>query len=168
MFMLTRAESEALVAGIGRANVIGERREAGQECLDMLSDKLPDSPYILASNLVNELLPFDWALCWVTEWSSFPSHADWNLYYLARRGWGDARELHAAPGHKCFAFEKGNLISLVNIMVNNKWGGFVLPWPSERFLFLSHDGWFRLSGIDIPLARAKFLQAGLKEISTRP
>lgn len=78
-------------------------------------------------------------LLWITEWGIWPSSENWPLYYKLRRGAGDKRQLHEAPGHLFLADEADDLASFAQVVMTNGWGGYILPEADRVNAYFSHD-----------------------------
>ena len=79
-------------------------------------------------------------LLWVTAtriWS-----ANLHLYYRFREGYGDRRLVEQAPGHLFLNYEKTDLLSYLQIIIQNGWDFYALGAEDYARLFVSHDEYF--------------------------
>lgn len=93
-----------------------------------------------AFRLASLFLDGNHTLLWVGDteiWS-----ANLHLYYRFRESYGDRRLVEDAPGHFFLRHEKADLLSFIQILLQNGWDFWVLEPEDYARLFVSHDEWF--------------------------
>ena len=89
--------------------------------------------------LENALQPRYECLLWVSETDVWRSSENLHLYYRLRQSYGDFRRLHEAPAHLFHPFEAADLISFLQVGIQNGWDMHVLPSEGYLWAFVSHD-----------------------------
>src|SRR5690349_18036823 len=88
--------------------------------------------------------PCNWWLVWMddpTKWSGRNDH----LYYRLRQSYGDYRLLAEAPCHLFHAYEETDLISFVQVAIQNLWDIHVVTDLDYGRLFISHNEWLNVT-----------------------
>jgi hypothetical protein len=72
------------------------------------------------------------------------SSENWQLYYRLRQSYADFRLLHEAPGHLFLEYEEPDLISFLQLVLQNGLDAHLLPnlaygGPETCRAFVSHD-----------------------------
>jgi hypothetical protein len=79
------------------------------------------------------------ALLWVTDWSAWPSSEHMPLADAVRRGLGEERPLHAAPGCLVRLGEDDQALAVLVTAVLFLWDCWVLSPDGKLAAFFSHD-----------------------------
>ncbi len=79
------------------------------------------------------------ALVWVTEWGVWPSGEHLPLAAAVRRGYGETRSLHDAPGAIIGRDETDAGLSLMALAILFLWDCWLLLPGGQMACFLSHD-----------------------------
>lgn len=116
------------------------------DCIRVFIEDERARSFAIASKLASFLGHFATCLVWVTEVGIWPSFENWHLYCRFRSSYGDLRELRDAPGHHLYEYERPDLITLIDLMIQFGWGGHVLGTSGS--LYISHDGWVRIFSQD--------------------
>jgi hypothetical protein len=75
----------------------------------------------------------------ITEWGIWGSTENFHLYHLLRTAHGEQRLLWEAPGHLLLGYETAELTSLIQLLMINGWGGYLLTEANYVNAFFSHD-----------------------------
>ncbi len=140
----TIAESRERARALGLEAVEGEpwfSLPTGASTLSFSIEEMPNAKIALARVLVSWLGEFNDCEFWVSEFGTWPSSEDWNLYQRLRGSYGDSVELYDAPAHFFDGSERVELETYLNLAIHFGWGGHVIPAPLRTYFFLSHDGW---------------------------
>lgn len=97
------------------------------------------------------------ALLWVTDWSVWPSSEHMPLAEAVRRGLGEARPLHVAPGCIARLGEDDEALAVLVTAVLFLWDCWVLSPKGDLAAFFSHDEYgviCALAGVPDSLVRS--------------
>jgi hypothetical protein len=95
--------------------------------------------YPLCHFIARTLSYNDDVLLWVTEWGIWRSSENWHLFEKLRLSYGESRRLDEAPGHLFREYEMSDLATLLQVAIDNGWGGYVMAAMSPVNIFFSHD-----------------------------
>lgn len=100
------------------------------------------------------------ALLWVTDWSVWPSSEHMPLADAMRRGFGEDRPLHVAPGCLVRLGEDEQALSVLVMAVLFLWDCWVLSPTGKRAAFFSHDEYGVICDLEsIPVSLRRSLDA---------
>jgi hypothetical protein len=136
MRFYTKDECEAWLHGLERAK---PDAVPGTKVERIVYPKEPHRIFATAHWIASSLMERMPTLLWITEWSIWPSSENLHLYYKLRRGYGDLRLLHEAPGHLFLGHESEDLASFLQVAMLNGWGGYILAQADYVNAFFSHD-----------------------------
>ena len=85
---------------------------------------------------------------WIREYGIWPSSENWDLFNALRAATADDRTLQQAPGHEVLSTEQERLVSYVQVILMNGWGGVLIGINKRQRIAISHDGWFSLMNAD--------------------
>ena len=87
------------------------------------------------------------ALLWVTDWSVWPSSEHMPLAEAVRRGLGENRPLHSAPGCLVLRGEDDQALAVLVTAVLFLWDCWVLSPDGKLAAFFSHDEYGVICGL---------------------
>lgn len=103
-----------------------------------------------ARDLVVQLGSWSECLAWIREWGVWPSSEDWPAFYAWRGVRNERRSLEVAPGHRVGFEGAGDLVDLLQLVMENAWDADVLcsigGKANKVRARVSHDGWFEVYG----------------------
>ena len=88
------------------------------------------------------------ALVWVTDWSVWPSGEHMPLADAMRRGLGEDRPLHLAPGFLVRYGEDDQALAVLALAVLFLWDCWLLSPNGKRAAFFSHDEYGIVSDLE--------------------
>jgi len=104
--------------------------------------------------IASYLAPFDECLLWVTTWGVWGSSENLHLFYRLRESYGERRQLEAAPGHLFLRYEEADLATFIQLALLFGWDFYLLPSPTYRTAFVSHDEFVQFCTDDEEAAEA--------------
>ena len=103
------------------------------------------APYATALRLSGAVDPWQRCLLWVRVTGVFEDGGNQYLYYRLRQSYGDGRLLEDVPGHLFLNCGGADLVSFLQLVLENRWDAFFLTVYDYGRLFVSHDEYFEAS-----------------------
>lgn len=100
----------------------------------------------LARLLASEITDAGYSVFIITLWGVWPSHENFELFDRFRRSFGSDALLSEANVHLLAAHETEVLVSLLFMSIAFGWDAALDSSSSLLRMFISHDGWVRISG----------------------
>lgn len=122
-----------------------------------------NAAYVVASVVVLGLPPSKEILLEVTGWGIWPSSENRHLFARLRASYCEVRSIEQAPGHVFYPAEEPDLISFMQLAIQNGWDAELLTAERQHRVAISHDGWTEIGAWNIDTLAN--IRAGLERVS---